>query len=98
MAETPARAEEVRALFECAEVLIDELVVERIVELGASRANVEEALRVDGKAPSNDPPPSNSRVAEIRALLAELLENRRPGDPVTCSAQSPGPASSSKNL
>ena len=89
MEHVPADAGEVRALFDCVELVVDPLVVERIIEMAASRAEIAEALRVDGRDPSRDPPPSSPRVAEIRALLAELLEDRQIGDNVTCVDERP---------
>jgi hypothetical protein len=72
-------AAEVEAFFEAIDVLVDPIVVERIVELGASLREICEAVDVDGDAPQRDPEPSTERVAEVRALLAELLEDRHRG-------------------
>lgn len=69
-------ASEVRALFATLGVQSDPLVVDRIVELEASIAEIREATNVDGNAPERDSVPSTDRVAEIRALLAELLDGR----------------------
>jgi hypothetical protein len=63
-------------LFEEIGLRMDPLVVDRIVELGASLDEVREARSVDDRTPQRDPSPPNERVAEIRALLAELLEER----------------------
>jgi hypothetical protein len=69
-------AAEVRAFFESIDVLVDPPVLDRIVELGATVDEICEAIDVDGDAPRRDPLPSTERVAEVRALLAELLEDR----------------------
>lgn len=52
---------------------IDPLVIDRIIELGATEEEIHEAAAVNGDVPEQDPEPSNACVAEIRALLAELL-------------------------
>jgi hypothetical protein len=75
----PATLDEVCALLDCAGLVVEPLVIERIVELEASREEIEEALAVDGPTSIDDSPPSNRRVAEVRALLAELLEDRTHG-------------------
>jgi hypothetical protein len=56
---------------------IDPLLIDRIVELGPTVDEIREAIDVDGKAPQSDPTPSSERVAEVRALLAELLDGQR---------------------
>jgi hypothetical protein len=77
MVHEAAGATEVRALLGEIGLQVDPLVVDRIVELGASAGEICEAADVNGRAPRCDPMPSSDRVAEIRALLAELLEDRR---------------------
>ncbi|MBX3159012.1 MAG: hypothetical protein KF773_23800 [Deltaproteobacteria bacterium] len=69
-----AAPREVRELFERVELLVDPLVVERILELGASVDEISEAIDVASDAPLADPAPSNRRVAEVRAILADVLD------------------------
>jgi hypothetical protein len=78
MGHVPASLDELRMLFDRVELVVDPLVVDRIFELHASFEEITEAMNVDGKAPATDPPPSSPRVAEVRAILAELLEDREP--------------------
>jgi hypothetical protein len=81
MAEPLDRASVERELQAGLAKAIDPVVVDRIAELGATRDELQEAISVKGDAPKQDPTPSNERVAEIRALLAELLvpdDPRRP--------------------
>jgi hypothetical protein len=69
-----ANAREIRDLFDRVELVVDPLVVDRIIELGASLQEISEAMNVEGTRPVEDPAPSSPRVAEVRAILAELLE------------------------
>ncbi len=55
---------------------VDPLIVERILETGASAAEISEALRstIDERGFGEEPhEPSSSRVAEVRAVLEELV-------------------------
>jgi hypothetical protein len=90
MPHVPAHPREVRELFDRVELLVDPLVVERIIELGASLDELCEAMDVDGSVSVEDRPPSCPRVAEVRALLAELLDDDAVNDESDRSDTTPG--------
>lgn len=66
---TPARSEEVSALLG----EVDPLVIERVLETGASIDEISEGLRL--AADDADPTmPSTSAVVEVRGILYELFD------------------------
>lgn len=66
---TPARSEEVSALLG----EVDPLVIERVIETGASIDEISEGLRL--AADDADPSmPSTSAVVEVRGILYELFD------------------------
>ncbi len=85
----PCRDVEIRSVL--AHLQADTLVIERILELGGTLVEIREAVDVDGAAPCwCDPPASSDRVAEIRALLGELLEPRQRTEPTAASVDMRG--------
>lgn len=66
----PARSEEVSALLG----EVDPLIIERVLETGASIDEISEGLRLaaDGDDPTM---PSTSAVVEVRGILYELFDD-----------------------
>jgi hypothetical protein len=55
---------------------VDPLIIERVVETGASIDEIAEALSQLSDEPfESTAMPSSSRVVEVRAILAELLDD-----------------------
>ena len=62
---------------------VDPLIIERVVDTGASIDEIAEALgELEDEAGFSDARrmPSSSRVIEVRAILAELLDDEQDSD------------------
>jgi hypothetical protein len=67
---------------------VDPLIIERVVETGASTDEIAEALSQLSDEPFEArTAPSSSRVVEVRAILAELLEDTDDEDSVLTWSQ-----------